>query len=534
MAIKNIVETQINVTGQETVKQAADAYEDLGDAVSQTQLEAERLAQQFGINDERTQEAIRTAGRYKQEMEELDFAIDAARGGSDQLFRAAQGVTAGFELAAGATALMGVESEELEQTLLKVQGAMVFSQGLKDLQEFAPAILNAATALKTQLITAFSTLKGAIAASGIGLFLVAIGEGIRLMSEYNNEIDETIDKELELARVRKQESIEALDRQERVFRQTMELKLLEAERDGKTQEQLANLEIKFLTRRKKALGEFYRSEGLSQAQRAKSLELFNAVNNELYKKELQRDIDRNQKSKELAEERKKQREEEQKELEKDQQEKDKQQRLDNERQEQQRGQILKTTDTQLKSDKIVFDSASFLAKNEKQYTEQQIKNSEAEALAKEQLYYLSQDLGNAVVSLLGEQTAAGKAVALAQIAADTARALSGALANANSPTPDNIVSGGLAGIAKYIALATTIATNAKRAIDIVKSENVSGAASGSAPTTGGGFTGSLNAPAVRLPRTEEFTGQQRIYVTEYDISNTQEKVRVTEDVSIVK
>ena len=534
MAIKNIVETQINVTGQETVKQAADAYEDLGDAVSQTQLEAERLAQQFGINDERTQEAIRTAGRYKQEMEELDFAIDAARGGSDQLFRAAQGVTAGFELAAGATALMGVESEELEKTLLKVQGAMVFSQGLKDLQEFAPAILNAATALKTQLITAFSTLKGAIAASGIGLFLIAIGEGIRLMSEYNSEIDETIDKELELARVRKQESIESLDTQERVFRQTMELKLLEAERDGKTQEQLTNLEIKFLTRRKKALGEFYRSEGLSQAQRAKSLELFNAVNNELYKKELQRDIDRNQKSKELAEERKKQREEEQKEREKDQQEKDKQQRRDNERQEEQRGQILKTTDTQLQSDKIVFDSASFNAKADKKHTEQQIKNSEAEALAKEQLYYLSQDLGNAVVSLLGEQTAAGKAVALAQIAADTARALSGALANANSPTPDNVASGGLAGIAKYIALATTIATNAKRAIDIVKSENVSGAASGSAPTTGGGFTGSLNAPAVRLPRTEQFTGQQRIYVTEYDISNTQEKVKVTEDVSIVK
>jgi actin-related protein len=310
--------------------------------------------------------------------------------------------------------------------------------------------------------------------------------------------------------------------------------LLEAEREGKTQEQIADLEIKFLTRRRKALGKFYRDERTSQAQRAKSLELFNAVSDELYKKELQRDIAQNKKNKELADERTKQREQEQKEREKEQQQKDKQQRLDNERQEEQRGQILKSTETQVQSDKVVFDSASFLAKNEKQYTEQQIKNAEAEALAKEQLYYLSQDLGNAVVTLLGEQTTAGKAVALAQVAADTARALSGALANANSPTPDNVATGGLAGIAKYITLATTIATNAKRAIDIVKSENVSGAASGSASTTGGGFTGSLNAPAVRLPRTEEFTGQQRIYVTEYDISNTQERVRVTEDVSIVK
>ena len=84
MAINEAVNIDIDVNGVTTVKQAASAYEDLGDAVSQTQLEAERLAQQFGINDKRTQEAIKVAGRYKQEMEELDFAIDAARGGSDQ------------------------------------------------------------------------------------------------------------------------------------------------------------------------------------------------------------------------------------------------------------------------------------------------------------------------------------------------------------------------------------------------------------------------------------------------------------------
>ena len=535
MAIKNIVETQINVTGQETVKQAADAYEDLGDAVSQTQLEAEKLAQQFGINDERTQEAIRTAGRYKQEMEELDFAIDAARGGSDQLFRAAQGVTAGFELAAGATALMGVESEELEQALLKVQGAMVFSQGLKDLQEFAPAILNAATALKTQLITAFSTLKGAIAASGIGLFLIAIGEGIRLMSEYNSEIDKTIDKELELARVRKQESIEALDTQERVFRKTMELKLLEAERDGKTQQQLTNLEIKFLTRRKKALGEFYRSEGLSQAQRAKSLELFNAVSDELYKKELQRDIDRNAKNKERSAETKAQREKDANDA-KEQADKEFNAWLEQELARYEYDQQLKKEAKKKEDEDFQAFLQQELANYEyrKKLRQQEIADEKAVQEVKNQIYNESQNLANALTALMGEQTMAGKALALAQVAADTARALSGALANANSPTPDNVATGGLAGIAKYIALATTIATNAKRAIDIVKSENVTGAASGSASLPSGAGATGFQAPNVRLPRTEQFTGQQRIYVTEYDISKTQEKVKVTEDVSIVK
>ena len=49
--IKTAVDIDIAVNGQATVQQAAAAYEDLGDAVAKTQLEAERLALQYGIND---------------------------------------------------------------------------------------------------------------------------------------------------------------------------------------------------------------------------------------------------------------------------------------------------------------------------------------------------------------------------------------------------------------------------------------------------------------------------------------------------
>ena len=540
MAIKNIVETQINVTGQETVKQAADAYEDLGDAVSKTQLEAERLAQQFGINDERTQEAIRTAGRYKQEMEELDFAIDAARGGSDQLFRAAQGVTAGFEVAAGAVALFGGQSEELEKVMLKVQGAMVFSQGLKDLKEFSPALLNLAATVRGKVVTAFTTLRGALIATGIGAAAVAVGallanwdkfttyltKTFPILSKLGSLIGAAFQKATDLAGITSEQQ-----RMQEKVNQSIQDNIDLTEEQIKIADAQGQEELSLTLQKQKAAAElalakrkFAQEETDENNKALRDARLNFKLSNIAYDKYLreQKEI-RDKANKDAAKERAEREAERQKEI-----------RLENERQNESQGATLKATETKLKSDKIVFDSASFNAKANKKYTEQQIKNAEAEALAKEQLYYLSQDLGNAVVSLLGEQTAAGKAVALAQIAADTARALSGALANANSPTPDNVASGGLAGIAKYIALATTIATNAKRAIDIVKSENVSGAASGSAPTTGGGFTGSLNAPAVRLPRTEEFTGERRVYVTEYDISNTQEKVRVTEDVSIVK
>jgi len=168
-------------------------------------------------------------------------------------------------------------------------------------------------------------------------------------------------------------------------------------------------------------------------------------------------------------------------------------------------------------------NADYVAERDKQ-------RAEAKMKLEQQVFDQSQALANAVIALAGEQSAIGKAVALASIGADTARALSSALANTQSPTPDNVATGGLAGIGKYLVLATNILTNAKRAYDIIKAPAPSVSGSSGSATAPTGF----QAPNVRLPRTEQFTGQQRIYVTEYDISNTQEKVRVTEDVSIVK
>jgi len=174
MSINTAVNIDVNVDGTQTVKQAAMAYEDLGDAFAKTQREAEAMALQYGLNDERTQEAIKTAGRYKQQLEQLDQAIDANRGGMETLFRATQGVTAGFQVATGAMALFGSESEELNKILVKVQGAMAFSQGLKDLKEFAPAIKQ----VNGQFLNMIKTLKGvklALAATGIGAIVAVIG-----------------------------------------------------------------------------------------------------------------------------------------------------------------------------------------------------------------------------------------------------------------------------------------------------------------------------------------------------------------------
>jgi hypothetical protein len=169
---------------------------------------------------------------------------------------------------------------------------------------------------------------------------------------------------------------------------------------------------------------------------------------------------------------------------------------------------------------------------DKEFDEEETRKKAIAALEQE-IFDNSQALAAAVISLAGEQSKIGKAVALASIAADTARALSGALANSQSLTPDNVATGGLAGIAKYIALATTILTNSKRAYDIIKAPAPSTSLSGG----GGGAAAAaaavprFNAPGVRFGTNEDFTQVRRIYVTERDITNVQDKVRVTEGLS---
>lgn len=136
----------------------------------------------------------------------------------------------------------------------------------------------------------------------------------------------------------------------------------------------------------------------------------------------------------------------------------------------------------------------------------------------------------ALSGLFKQGSDAQKAFALAQIGADTARALSGALANSNAPTPDNLATGGLAGIAKYIALAATIITNAARAKQIL------GKNTGNTPTAP---SQAANVPQLFRVNNQSLrnvnapqVGSQRVYVVESDITNAQGRVKVNRQTSV--
>lgn len=128
---------------------------------------------------EYSKEAIAAARR----VAELKDSISEARETADlfdpgkkfQVFAGAlNAVAGGFAAVQGAQALFGSESEELAKTLQKVQGALALTQGLNTITDSAKDFQRLGAVIKTQVVTAFSTLKGAIAATGIGLLVIGI------------------------------------------------------------------------------------------------------------------------------------------------------------------------------------------------------------------------------------------------------------------------------------------------------------------------------------------------------------------------
>jgi hypothetical protein len=109
--------------------------------------------------------------------------------------------------------------------------------------------------------------------------------------------------------------------------------------------------------------------------------------------------------------------------------------------------------------------------------------------------------------------------------------ISNAMTVTTSPSPDNVATGGIAGIAKYVALAAMILNNAKRAKDILKGGQPS--ASAPAQMNGGGMP-QMSAPNISssLPSVSGF--DTKVFVTEGDIRRTTDRVDTTRKVSVVK
>jgi hypothetical protein len=261
------VNIKVQVEGGEAVKSVGNIRKELKEA------NAELIAAQRNFG-EYSDEAVAAAKKVAQ----LKDAVQDARETADlfdpgKKFQAFSGalsaVAGGFAAVQGGLGLLGVESEAVEKQLLKVQSALALSQGLSVITDSAKDFQRLATILKTfgpiqqanaianrlaastmaafgvsvnTTSVAFQVLKGAIAATGIGLLVVAIGTVVQAFNSFTGAAEkarkaqEDFNKQsVKLADAGLEAEVKFIDRNQ---------KLLEAraKAEGKSQEEISKIQ----------------------------------------------------------------------------------------------------------------------------------------------------------------------------------------------------------------------------------------------------------------------------------------------------
>jgi hypothetical protein len=170
---KSTIALEIKVNGEAATASVGTFKKQLREANN----ELLNMASQFG---EASKEALNAAKK----VASLKDAIGDAKALADTfnpdkkfvaLGGALQGATAGFSALQGAMGLFGSEGKEVEKALLKVQSAMALQQGISGIAGAMDSFKMLGNEIKGNVVKAFSTLKGAIAATGIGLLVVGVG-----------------------------------------------------------------------------------------------------------------------------------------------------------------------------------------------------------------------------------------------------------------------------------------------------------------------------------------------------------------------
>jgi len=149
-------------------------------------------------------EVIKEAGRIKDSVGDMRaeigyFASDTRR--LDAVLGGVQGLAGAFSAVEGAAALMGIESKDLQKTMVQLQGALALVNGLQAVQNalqsesaFMVGLNTAAMRIQTyvmgQATVAARVYAGALIATGAGAILVAIG---LVASAFSNVKDKTKD-----------------------------------------------------------------------------------------------------------------------------------------------------------------------------------------------------------------------------------------------------------------------------------------------------------------------------------------------------
>ena len=213
---------------QGDVSEASKSIGSLKQQLRDAQKDVIALSEKFGATSVEAVKAAKKAADLRDRIGDAKSLTDAFN--PDAKFRAftasLSGVAGGFAAVQGALGLVGVESDKVEKTLLKVQSAMAISQGLQTIGEsidsfkqlgavirsttlfqkaYQVATIAAAAVQKlfsgavVQTGFAFKALRGAIITTGIGALVVGIGLLVNKIMDWVNSASEAEKAQQKLA-----------------------------------------------------------------------------------------------------------------------------------------------------------------------------------------------------------------------------------------------------------------------------------------------------------------------------------------------
>ena len=142
--------------------------------IRQATIEAQEAVRTFGEFSPEAVQAEKKLAKLRDRMEDFNDRVSAVNPDKfAQVQTIVQGVARGFQAAQGAMALFGSESEDLQKTMVKLQGAMALADGLEGLGKIQQQFTAIAKNIKGGVIQAFQSL-GRMSTLAFGVIGIAL------------------------------------------------------------------------------------------------------------------------------------------------------------------------------------------------------------------------------------------------------------------------------------------------------------------------------------------------------------------------
>lgn len=265
MAVKKVIEIDVDVLNAQggidglikSFDEAEKSTKSLKQQMREAQNEVAELSEKFGATSDEAVKAAKRAGELKDRIGDAKALTEAFN--PDAKFKALSaslaGVAAGFGAYQGALGLIGVESKDVEEQLLKVQSAMAIASGAQAVGESVDSFKQLGAVVKSfSLVQKISTAaqwlwNAAMAANPIGAIVVVvtalIAAGYALVKMFMDSSDAT--KKAEKANIELNKSLDNQVKAQKKANQETELssdhQLKMAKASGKSAEEIRKLSV---------------------------------------------------------------------------------------------------------------------------------------------------------------------------------------------------------------------------------------------------------------------------------------------------